>query len=116
MLKGHPEFALALSEALALDDALASPTPKPSEGLAARILESAPSRPRWTAGASIRLSGLFAGRRLIPAGALACLSVLGFASGLASAARYPGGEEALIYAEAAVATAFEEDAPWAVEE
>lgn len=118
-LAGDPRFEAARSDALALDAALdAAPPPAASEALMARILDAAPARPARAGDASGWLRGLFAARRFVPAGALAGLSALGFAAGMVTAA---GGaaaqDEALVYAEAAVASALqEEDAFWAVEQ
>lgn len=114
------DFAPARDAAAALDLALAAaPAPKAGAALRQRILAAYAARPSG--------SGLFARLkarsrigfgRLIPAGALAGLSALGFAAGAATAGVGASASEAdpLYYAQATLVVAFnEEDALWAVE-
>ncbi|MEE2690747.1 MAG: hypothetical protein VX640_04305 [Pseudomonadota bacterium] len=116
-LAGDARFEAARETALALDRDLALVTaPAAGDALKERMLAAAPGR-RPSQGAPL-LASLFAGRRFAPAGALAGLTALGFAAGMVST---PGGasaqEEALAYAEAAIAsTLSEEDAFWAIEQ
>ncbi|MEQ8934874.1 MAG: hypothetical protein RIE56_03675 [Amphiplicatus sp.] len=118
-LAGDPQFEAARRDAMALDAALdAAPAPAASDALMARLLDAAPARAAPAGEVSGWLQRLFTTRRFVPAGALAGLSALGFAAGMVTAT---GGaaaqDEALVYAEAAVASALEEeDAFWAVEQ
>jgi len=118
VLAGDPSFEAARRDAMALDAALDVVPPVASDALLARLLDAAPARAAPAGEAPGWMGRLFTTRRFVPAGALAGLSALGFAAGMITAT---GGaaaqDEALVYAEAAVASALEEeDAFWAIEQ
>lgn len=104
--KDDYRFNAAREEAASLDALLAaSPTEAASEALRMRLLDLAPAR-RGKGFAPVA----WIAARLVPAGALAGLSLAGFAAGFATAGLEPGG---LSYAETAAASAFETaEAAW----
>jgi hypothetical protein len=99
-------FETARRDADALDALLAAaPDETASDVLRMRLLESAPSRRARSFGPVAWIAG-----RLVPAGALAGLSLAGFVSGFASAGYEAGGHS---YADNAAVSAFESaDAAW----
>ncbi|MBB5519363.1 hypothetical protein [Amphiplicatus metriothermophilus] len=116
--ENDPAFAAALRSAARLDDALDSyAAPEISEAAKARLLARAPtgSTPSLRERASAERLIKVLRRRLIPASALAATCAIGFAVGALDAQRAGAAdEEALVYAEAAIDAAFqEEDALWA---
>lgn len=104
--KDDYRFNAARNDAAEIDALLAaSPEEPASEALRMRLLAAAPDRK-----SARRLHFAFLASRLIPAGALAGLSVAGFVSGLASASLDAGG---LSYAETAMISVFDGgDADW----
>lgn len=93
-------FETARRDAEALDVLLAAaPAEAASDALRVRLLGGAPTRRARAFAPVAWIAG-----RLIPAGALAGLSLAGFVSGLASAGYEAGG---LSYADNAAASAFE---------
>lgn len=117
-LAGDPGFEAARRAALDLDALLDIAPPRASEALQARILAGAPARPAASGSLLPAALALFAplrrmGSRLLPAGAVAGLSALGFAAGILTA---PVGaaaqDEALLYAGAAIETALGEETPF----
>lgn len=107
-LAGDATFEAARREALALDAMLDIEAPRASEALLGRILLHAPARPPATPRFSLSTAlAALAPARILPVGAVAGLSALGFAAGILTA---PIGaaaqDEALVYAEAALTSAF----------
>jgi hypothetical protein len=111
---GDYRFEMSRDEAQALDETLAkSAAPAAGDALQEAVLASFTPEMRT----SVAKGGGFRFGRLIPAGALAGLTALGFIAGSASAGVSLGGseDEALYYAEATLSLASEEDALWAQE-
>lgn len=97
--KDDYRFDAARKEAGLLDDFLgAAPSEAPSEALRMRLLDLAPERK-----AARFAPAQWIAARLVPAGALAAMSLAGFASGFASAGIDAGG---VARAESALSSAF----------
>ncbi len=113
-----PGFTAARADAAALDAALVAATaPKAGDALRERIFNSFATRPSG-GGFFARLGGTSRFGRLIPAGALAGLTALGFAAGAATASVGARAAETdpLYYAQATFLVAYnEEGAIWAVD-
>lgn len=98
--KDDYRFNAARSDAADIDGLLAAAPDEPaSEALRMRLLAAAPDRK-----SARGLPLAFFASRLIPAGALAGLSMAGFMTGLASASLDAGG---LAYAETAMSSVFD---------
>ena len=111
-VESDPRFLAARRDAVLLEEALDhAEVVAAGEALKARILADAPTRANGAASPGFLFRS--PARRLIPAGAFAALSAAGFVAGLTTApAGAAAGDEALVYAEAAVAAAFADSSGW----
>lgn len=121
LFDGDPDFAEALASAIRLDKVLDFyVAPQMNEAAKARLLQQAPKGPSPSLRSRHAQRAILAALRgrLVPAGTLAAACALGFVAGALNAQwGADAREEALVYAEAAMNAAFqEEDALWATDE